>query len=48
LINFEYFEIVDADSLKPINSLHEADRAIILTAMKIGNTRLIDNMFVKK
>ena len=48
LINFEYFEIVDADSLKPVNSLHEADRIIICTAMKIGNTRLIDNMFVKK
>lgn len=48
LINFEYFEIVDADSLKPIYSLDEADRIIICTAMKIGNIRLIDNMFVKK
>lgn len=48
LINFEYFEIIDADSLKPINSLNEANRIIICTAMKIGNIRLIDNMFVKK
>jgi pantoate--beta-alanine ligase len=48
LIIFEYFEIVDADSLKPINSLQQADRIIICTAMKIGNVRLIDNMFVKK
>jgi pantoate--beta-alanine ligase len=48
LINFEYFEIVDADSLKPINSLYEADSIIICTAMKIGNIRLIDNLFVKK
>jgi pantoate--beta-alanine ligase len=48
LVNFEYFEIVDADSLKPINFLYDADRIIICTAMKIGNIRLIDNMFVKK
>jgi pantoate--beta-alanine ligase len=47
LINFEYFEIVDADSLKPINSLHNADCMIICTAMKIGNIRLIDNILVK-
>jgi pantoate--beta-alanine ligase len=48
LINFEYFEIVDADTLKPINSLHMAEHIIICTAMKIGNIRLIDNLFVKK
>ena len=47
LINFEYFEIVDADSLKPINYLEQAEHIIICTAMKIGNIRLIDNLFVK-
>lgn len=47
LINFEYFEIVDADTLKPIISLNEAEHIIICTALKIGNTRLIDNIIVK-
>jgi pantoate--beta-alanine ligase len=47
LINFEYFEIVDADTLKPINYLHDARSILICTAMKIGNVRLIDNILVK-
>jgi pantoate--beta-alanine ligase len=45
-INFEYFEIVDSETLTPVLSLGEAKRVIICTAMKVGNVRLIDNMFV--
>jgi pantoate--beta-alanine ligase len=40
----EYFEIVDKNSLHPIRSWKERDRAIACTAVFLGDVRLIDNM----
>ncbi|NPA35175.1 MAG: pantoate--beta-alanine ligase [Chlorobi bacterium] len=43
----DYFEIVDADTLKPINNWDEADKVIALVAVRMEGVRLIDNMFIK-
>ena len=42
----EYVEIADAETLQPISSLHEKQKAIVLAAAFLGNVRLIDNMKV--
>jgi pantoate--beta-alanine ligase len=41
----DYFEVVDADSLETIIRLRGA--CMILLAVHIGKTRLIDNLFVE-
>lgn len=46
LIKVEYFEFLNADTLRPINILEDANKVIICTALKIGKIRLIDNIFV--
>ena len=44
-IELEYFEIADAESLKPISNFKSYDSKIrAFIALKIGKTRLIDNM----
>ncbi|HNS47848.1 MAG TPA: pantoate--beta-alanine ligase, partial [Bacteroidales bacterium] len=40
----EYFEIVDADTLQPVESWENNDRIIACTAARLGNVRLIDNI----
>lgn len=42
----DYLEIVDCDSLKPLEQIK--DKARVLIAAKVGGTRLIDNMEVSR
>ncbi len=46
IIKIEYLEIVDTGSLTPVNTL--AGEVLIALAVKIGKTRLIDNVLVIK
>ena len=46
IVNFEYFEIVDADSLEPVSSLENHRQVLIAVAAKVGKIRLIDNIIV--
>lgn len=44
----DYFDICNAESLIPLSSLNESyEKAIILTAVKVGKVRLIDNILVE-
>ncbi|RMF22266.1 MAG: pantoate--beta-alanine ligase [Bacteroidetes bacterium] len=40
----EYFEIVDGATLQPIRNLFEASSVVACTAVRVGRTRLIDNL----
>ena len=42
-----YFEMVDADTLQQVEHFGDAEQIIACTAVRIGDIRLIDNMFVK-
>jgi len=42
-----YFEIVNADTLSPVNSWGDSSRIIACLAVRMGEVRLIDNMFIK-
>ena len=44
----EYFEIVDGRTLLPIHLFEDTDFAVALTAVWIGEVRLIDNMILKQ
>ena len=39
-------ELRDAETLKPVAALHGAGKARLLAAVRIGKTRLIDNVAV--
>jgi len=43
----QYFELVDANSLKQINKWNETNKVIALVAAYIGGVRLIDNLLLK-
>jgi len=43
---FEYFEIVDMYSLKPLRNWAESKNAVACIAVYIGNVRLIDNVIL--
>ncbi len=43
-IRIEYFEIVNADNLEPVQSWDEPSEKIGCIAAKVGNVRLIDNI----
>ncbi len=47
LARLQYAEVVDAESLHPIESLTEAREVIAALAVYFGETRLIDNVFVR-
>ncbi len=44
----EYFEIVDGRTLLPIRLFEDTDFAVAVTAVWIGDVRLIDNMILKQ
>jgi pantoate--beta-alanine ligase len=46
LMELEYFEIVNTDTLLPISDFKEAGTAVACIALKLGNVRLIDNVIV--
>jgi pantoate--beta-alanine ligase len=43
-VGLDYFEIVDADSLDPVNDV--ARGALVAVAAFVGTTRLIDNILL--
>ncbi len=47
-LRVEYFDIVDAQTLKPIEDFEQAKKIIAITAVYCGNVRLIDNLFLKE
>ena len=40
----EYVEIVNSETLKPLEKNNSLDNAHILAAVNLGNVRLIDNL----
>jgi pantoate--beta-alanine ligase len=44
LVTLDYAEIVNAETLEPLGALSEEHRAVALLAVRIGTTRLIDNV----
>jgi pantoate--beta-alanine ligase len=47
LMQLEYFEIVDSETLQPISKLDDAKDAVACIALKLGEIRLIDNIVLK-
>ena len=45
-VRLDYFEIVDAETLDPVENL--ADGALVAAAAFVGPTRLIDNILLPK
>jgi pantoate--beta-alanine ligase len=43
-VRLDYAEIVDADTLGPLDQLGPGVRAVALVAVRVGSTRLIDNL----
>ncbi|MCW3084819.1 MAG: Pantothenate synthetase [Bacteroidetes bacterium] len=46
LMQLEYFEIADAETLQPISDYKQAKSAVACIALKLGNVRLIDNILL--
>ncbi|MCW3071948.1 MAG: Pantothenate synthetase [Bacteroidetes bacterium] len=46
LMQLEYFEIVDAETLQPVNDYKDAKNVVACIALKLGNVRLIDNIIL--
>lgn len=44
----EYFEVVDGRTLLPIHIFEDTDYAVALTAVWVGDVRLIDNIILKQ
>ena len=44
----EYLEIADADTIKPIRDWNETQHLIACVAVRVGDIRLIDNMFISR
>ena len=43
LVEVDYVEVADAETLEPLGDLSEGRRAVALVAAWVGTTRLIDN-----
>jgi pantoate--beta-alanine ligase len=46
LLHLEYFEIADANTLRIINNISEATSVVACIAVRVGKTRLIDNIIL--
>jgi len=46
LFQLEYFEIVEAETLQPIEYIYESKEAVACVALKLGVVRLIDNVIL--
>lgn len=46
-LHIEYVDIVNPDNLKIVTEITENDKLLMIIAVKLGGTRLIDNMYVK-
>lgn len=46
-IEFEYFEIMDAEKFTQVKSVNQTKNIVICTAVRIGKIRLIDNIIIK-
>jgi pantoate--beta-alanine ligase len=44
LMSLEYLEIVDSETLQPINAIDPSKSAVVCIAVKLGAVRLIDNV----
>lgn len=45
-ISIEYVSIVDAENMLEVSKIDEKSSQLMIIAVRIGNTRLIDNMFI--
>jgi pantoate--beta-alanine ligase len=45
-VTLEYISIVDAENMLPLSEINENSKQLMIIALRIGNTRLIDNMFI--
>jgi len=46
LMQLEYFEIADAETLQPVSDYKDAKSLVACIALKLGNVRLIDNIIL--
>ena len=47
IMKLDYFEVCDADTLKPISDFNHNQKTVCLIALFVGNIRLIDNWMVE-
>lgn len=47
LVTCDYLELVDEDTLEPVPAQRSAGSALLVTAARIGSTRLLDNAIVR-
>jgi pantoate--beta-alanine ligase len=45
-MKLDYYEVCDAETLKPISEITPNEKAVTLIAVFVGNIRLIDNWMV--
>lgn len=46
-IHIEYVDLVNPENLQKVSEIQPNDKLLMIIAVKLGNTRLIDNMYVK-
>lgn len=45
-VTIEYISIVDAENMLEVTEINENSKQLMIIAVRLGNTRLIDNMFI--
>lgn len=45
-VTLEYISIVNAENMTEVSEINENSKQLMIIALRIGNTRLIDNMFI--
>lgn len=48
IINFQYFEILNANNLLPLQTQNEAENIVICVSVKVGKVSLIDNILTRE